>query len=381
MALEDRSIELFATTVFCLALATVTVALRCYVRLFMLKVFSWEDYLAVLTMMLFGGYGACVFLAIEYGAGKHLQDVPVESLPTALKMRWLGEWIYVVTSIFVKATVSILLLRICSKPWHRVVIYTTLAVVIVWNTVYAALAAFQCLPVQHFWERISDPKSNGQCLSEDIITGTTYAAAAINAVADWILGLLPIALVWDLELNRRTKASVAGILALGIIASAATIVRIPYVWQLTHDNDFLYVFVDFTIWSTVELAMGLAASSIATLRPLFKKVLGGSSSGGSRRKSMGLGLGRNKQSGSTPNRFSNRFSGIKGLVIHRRDEISMESPMPVTPTTATYTRRGSVSSATVEVERYAIAPWERGYATEEWKARSGESPVSIRGAV
>lgn len=49
MALEDRSVELFAVTVFCLALATVTVALRCYVRLFMLKIFSWEDYLAVIT--------------------------------------------------------------------------------------------------------------------------------------------------------------------------------------------------------------------------------------------------------------------------------------------------------------------------------------------
>lgn len=130
--------------------------------------------------------------------------------------RWLGEWIYVVTSILVKITVSILLLRICSKPWHKVVIYVTLAVVVVWNTIYTFLAAFQCVPVQHFWERLSDP-AGGSCLNEEIITGTTYAAAAINCIADWILGLLPIALVWSLELNRRTKASIAGILALGIM--------------------------------------------------------------------------------------------------------------------------------------------------------------------
>ncbi|KAK8056602.1 hypothetical protein PG993_001829, partial [Apiospora rasikravindrae] len=375
MASEDRSTELFASTLFGLTIATVTVALRCYVRLFMLKIFSWEDYLAVITMILFGGYGACVFLAIEYGAGKHLQDVPVENLPNALLMRWLGEWIYVVTSIFVKVTVSVLLLRICSKPWHKTVIYVTITVVVVWNTIYGFLAAIQCIPVQHFWERLSDP-DGGQCLSQDIITGTTYAAAGINCLADWILGLLPIALVWNLELNWRTKASIAGILALGIIASVATCVRIPFVWQLTHDSDFLYVFVDFTIWSTIELAMGLAASSIATLRPLFKKVLGGSS-GGTSRKSPG----RNNLSGVTPNRSSNRFSGIRGLVIHRRDEIALGSPMPITPTTAVYTtRRNSVSSATIDVERYAIAPWERRSMNEEWKIRSGGSPVSVRGA-
>ncbi|KAK8089403.1 hypothetical protein PG997_004364 [Apiospora hydei] len=332
MAPEDRSTELFASTIFGLTIATVTVALRCYVRIFMLKIFSWEDYLAVITTILFGGYGACVFLAIQYGAGKHLQNVPVEDLPDALMMRWLGEWIYVPTSIFVKVTVSILLLRICSKPWHKTVIYVTISVVVVWNTIYAFLAAFQCVPVQHFWQRISDP-DGGQCLSEEIITGTTYAAAGINCLADWILGLLPIALVWNLELNRRTKASIAGILALGII-------------------DFLYVFVDFTIWSTIELAMGLAASSIATLRPLFKKVLGA------------------------------HQVALPGLVIHRRDEISMGTPMPITPTTAAYTtRRDSVSSAIVDVERYAIAPWERSCTNEEWKIRSGGSPVSVRGAL
>ncbi|KAK7951768.1 uncharacterized protein PG986_007496 [Apiospora aurea] len=376
MAPEDRIAELFASTIFGLTIATVTVALRCYVRIFMLKVFSWEDYLAVITTLLFGGYGACVFLAIQHGAGKHLQNVPVEDLPGALMMRWLGEWIYVLTSIFVKVTVSILLLRICSKPWHKTVIYVTISVIVVWNTIYAFLTAFQCLPVQHFWERISDPEG-GQCLSEGIITGTTYATAGINCLADWILGLLPIALVWNLELNRRTKASTAGILALGIIASVATCVRIPFVWQLTHDSDSLYVFVDFTNWSTIELAMGLAASSIATLRPLFKKVLGGSS-GGTSRKSPG----RNRFSGATPNLSSNRFSGIKGLVIHRRHEISMGTPMPIIPATAAYTtRRDSVSSAIVDVERYAIAPWERSNTNEEWRIRSGGSPVSVRGTL
>jgi hypothetical protein len=50
-------------------------------------------------------------------------------------------------------------------------------------------------------------------------------------------------------------------------------VRIPYVWQLTHSIDFLYVFTDFTIWSTVENGVGIIASSIATLRPLFRKAV------------------------------------------------------------------------------------------------------------
>lgn len=45
-----------------------------------------------------------------------------------------------------------------------------------------------------------------------------------------------------------------------------------YVWQLTDAEDFLYDFVDIAIWSVVENGLGLTASSLATLRPLVRKL-------------------------------------------------------------------------------------------------------------
>jgi len=57
-------------------------------------------------------------------------------------------------------------------------------------------------------------------------------------------------------------------------ASAATIVRIPYVSTLKNQADFLYATVDVAIWSCAETGLGIAACSIATLRPLFRVFLG-----------------------------------------------------------------------------------------------------------
>ena len=45
-----------------------------------------------------------------------------------------------------------------------------------------------------------------------------------------------------------------------------------YVWQLTEAEDILYQFTDIAIWSTVENGLGLTASSLATLRPLVRKL-------------------------------------------------------------------------------------------------------------
>lgn len=60
-------------------------------------------------------------------------------------------------------------------------------------------------------------------------------------------------------------------------ASSATIVRFPYLHSLTDIGDFLYSTADVAIWSTVETGLGITAAGFATLRPLLRKFLGGSS--------------------------------------------------------------------------------------------------------
>jgi hypothetical protein len=83
------------------------------------------------------------------------------------------------------------------------------------------------------------------------------------------LGLPPTLQIPDLQHTR---------------ASTATIVRIPYVKDLSNQEDFLYATTDVALWSIAETGIGIAASSFATLRPVFRtflsrsKLLGGSSS-------------------------------------------------------------------------------------------------------
>ncbi|KAL3423721.1 integral membrane protein [Phlyctema vagabunda] len=71
-------------------------------------------------------------------------------------------------------------------------------------------------------------------------------------------------------INVRTKVSIAGVLALGLLAGVATLIRIPYIRVLTITDEFLYATTDVAIWSTIEPGLGIVAFSIAPLRPLFR---------------------------------------------------------------------------------------------------------------
>lgn len=58
----------------------------------------------------------------------------------------------------------------------------------------------------------------------------------------------------------------------GSRASLANVARIPYAKQLLSNPDYLHNFTDLAIWSIIECALGLTATSLAMLRPLFVRI-------------------------------------------------------------------------------------------------------------
>jgi hypothetical protein len=84
-----------------------------------------------------------------------------------------------------------------------------------WTVAEVMVLAFQCNPVSNFWTRfLGEP---GKCIAGDIIKDISICHAAMVTFSDWVLGILPIFLVWNLNMNIRTKVSVALILGLGAL--------------------------------------------------------------------------------------------------------------------------------------------------------------------
>ncbi|TVY29039.1 hypothetical protein LHYA1_G002267 [Lachnellula hyalina] len=270
MGKVNRGPEVEAVAILFLTLTWVFVSLRCYVRAVMIKNFGTDDWLAVLALILFSLYCTFVLLGVKYGTGRHLANIPPADVPTALKWWWLCELTYVSSTAVVKASICIFLNRICVRRSEKIVIWAVMVAVIVFSIFYFFLIMFQCHPVVYFWTQYLG--DSGGCVSSSVIANSSYAHSAVSVAADWTLGILPIFLVWNLVMSPRIKVSVALILALGAIGSTATIVRIPYISQLTQD-DFLYSTTDLSIWSTVEPGIGITASAMATLRPLFQSFL------------------------------------------------------------------------------------------------------------
>ncbi|RAH60550.1 hypothetical protein BO85DRAFT_457374 [Aspergillus piperis CBS 112811] len=282
---KGRSESIFIVTVVFLGISFIAVCLRCFVRLRLVRAFGWDDALMVFAMGLNILFALCGITGSLYGMGQKLEQLEDGYLETALFWWWLGQTSYVVTVVVARISIALALLRLTVSRVHTILLWCVVGVSIIVGLVFWFMLTFECKPVSHFWQRTKP----GHCMSIDNLLDIAYVYSVTAMICDFTLGLLPIFLVWKLQMSRQTKAALAGILSLGCIASAGVIVRIPFL-PTYKDAEFLYATTQISIWSNVEAGLGITAGCLVTLRPLFRW-LGGTSYAPTRSK---------KTSGSMP---------------------------------------------------------------------------------
>ncbi|KAF2994343.1 hypothetical protein E8E13_000097 [Curvularia kusanoi] len=265
--IESRRNEVLAVAMLFFFLSWITVTLRFYVRGKLMHTWGLDDTFMGITIGIFTVYLAFQITAAVYGTGRHRWDLEDDDARTALLFWYLCELMYIVANGTLKFSIGYFYLRVAIQRWHVWTIKLLMGGTILFSFVYLFLVMFQCIPVTEFWN--NHPASN-KCIPDGPTKGITLSLSAVNAIADWALGALPLFIIWDLQMKFKTKALVAGILAFAAIGSTATVVRMFYIHTLTNGPDFLYATTDVAIWSTVEPGIGIAASSIATLRPLVR---------------------------------------------------------------------------------------------------------------
>ena len=94
---------------------------------------------------------------------------------------------------------------------YRIALYVVGAILVGWWIAIDFLALFTCVPVQRAWQ------SNvpGHCLDQQ----KTFLGASIsNVVADFILLVLPVPMLWNLQVSRSRKFALVGVFVAGYLS-------------------------------------------------------------------------------------------------------------------------------------------------------------------
>ncbi|KAK3695250.1 integral membrane protein [Podospora appendiculata] len=266
--INPNGVPLFVIQITFLVLVWVSISLRAVVTLWLLKRVSLDDILMFASVLLYTAFAGISIWGILYGSAQ-IDTNLLEGERIALHSWFLCEIIYPPLSALIRSSIAVFLLRIATAKAHRYIIYTALVFVWVLSIAYFFIVLFQCSPTSFFYDQVIS--ESGTCIEADIVPRATLAHSVVNATADFILALLPVAILWRVKLNKGTKVGIAVLLGIGILASIALIIRIPYVKFVSIISDGFFEETDgAALWSVVEMALGIIGGCAATLRPLAK---------------------------------------------------------------------------------------------------------------
>ncbi|OCL01555.1 hypothetical protein AOQ84DRAFT_401738 [Glonium stellatum] len=187
----------------------------------------------VITLLFFTCYCSFILAIVSYGGFDHL--ILSETIKRTILYVLLSEAFYVLTTTTLKISFGLFFLRVLMKPWQRATFYVILAICISYSTLYVFIAIFQCgLPT----ELLEYVVSGQGCLPTDVLLGFGYTYSAISIIADWVFVVIPIFMLAETSIDRRSKVSVGVIIALGAVGSISSVIRLVYLKGILFGKDF-----------------------------------------------------------------------------------------------------------------------------------------------
>lgn len=223
--------------------------------------------------------------------------------------------LYILTTLALKISLAIFFLRIVVRSWQRRVIWIVTAIYTIYATAFAFVAVFQCGIPTNFLIK----EAVGVCIKDDVLQPLNYVHASLNAISDWTFAFLPIFVLWNSQMPRSAKISAGLLLSLGAVGSIISLVRIAYIPGLKTGPAFFTDAIDIGVFSLIEPAIGLNAACLATLRPLFKNMVG-------KVRSNATNTTNSESSPSDNSKSSSRKPIYSGARFSERGYLQMDDP-------------------------------------------------------
>lgn len=133
-----------------------------------------------------------------------------------MQLFWVANAVFTMSNALVKLSLLAQYLRVFERPAMRSACKALLGVIAVWSAIYSFIAWFPCFPPSGFWEFGSGYLCYGYASPNPLhVYQTTVSATASNMAFDILTWALPIHLLADKNVERKTKRALLSLLLLG----------------------------------------------------------------------------------------------------------------------------------------------------------------------
>ena len=170
----------------------------------------------------------------------------------------------------VKTSIALMLIRLQQERSWKVFLYSLIVVQIIVAIFTTAMHTTRCIPIEAIWNLTI---LNKRCWSPEAFKITMTVASSIVVATDLIYAIMPITFLHHIRRSVLHRVVIALLMSLGLLASAASIVKTVYVNNTSPESDQAANGITVAMWASIEIQVGIMAACIPTLRADFMKAL------------------------------------------------------------------------------------------------------------
>ncbi|KAK0611305.1 hypothetical protein B0T14DRAFT_325578 [Immersiella caudata] len=255
-----------------ISLAGIAVGLRILARILTQAYFWWDDVVNFLAM---GGCIAStvlVLISVKWGLGKDVWMANQDHLTDLNRSFFINMLFYTITRFFIRASIILFYLRVFPpSPTSKLstILKWTMAFNGVYNFSFLMAVIFRCNPIHESWTAW-DGTGTGHCGNTNALT---WVAATTGIAFDIWLLVLPFPQLLALNLHWRQKVMGGVMFSVGAAIMIVSFIRLKTINEFTDTHNPTMDTAGITLWSCIELDVGVICPCLPSFRLLFRRLL------------------------------------------------------------------------------------------------------------
>jgi hypothetical protein len=172
-----------------------------------------------------------LFIGVQHGIGQHEDNLDVDAVVESSKVNicihpledvtdiqqyiWLTILFYINVVTIVKASMTTCLLRLTLGSPYKYILWGALAANLILCSIASFYMIFNCHPIEYAWTQ-ADADVAGYC-NYDSADALGYAWAGFSIALYALHVLIPVFLVWNMQMHIKKKIFVVTVLGLGLM--------------------------------------------------------------------------------------------------------------------------------------------------------------------
>ncbi|KAK4223447.1 hypothetical protein QBC38DRAFT_487658 [Podospora fimiseda] len=276
---DSLKTNIIVSAAVCWFIALFFVILRFYTRGVIIRVLGGSDWAILVALIFSGATCGAVIEQATVGSGQHIYDLNPSDQKSAIawgRSAWYGILFYTLTLLTSKISILLLYIHLFTLRWARLAGQSLLGIVVL-SHLYMILVTFTaCIPLVSYWDfRVTKKYCHPQAV--------WWSNTALHMITDFFIFMLPMPVVWGIQVARRQKLVLMGVFGFGFLVCFISILRLIQLLRAQTNQDFTYGAAELSYLTAVEVNGAIVVACVMTLKPFVVRFFPGLLSGSSLR--------------------------------------------------------------------------------------------------